>query len=255
MNPAWTLSGKRALVTGGTRGIGRAIAGELLDLGCEVLIVARRSREMEDTVSTWTRDGLPAAGLVADVTVPADRQTIVNAVNDRWGRLDILINNVGTNIRKKALEYNTQEFDTIMKTNLMSVYEMTRLSFPFLKASGDAAVVHVSSVAALTHMRTGTIYAMTKAAINQFTRNLAVEWASDRIRVNAVAPWYTRTPLAEGVLKDPEYLAQVLARTPMGRIAEPEEIARVVAFLCLPASSYVTGQCFTVDGGFSIFGF
>jgi len=104
-------------------------------------------------------------------------------------------------------------------------------------------------------LRTGTPYAMSKAALAQFSRNLAVEWAPDNIRVNAVAPWYIRTPLVEPVLKDKDFYAEVLSRTPMNRIGEPAEVAGLVAFLCMPASSYITGQCIAVDGGFTIYGF
>jgi Tropinone reductase 1 len=104
-------------------------------------------------------------------------------------------------------------------------------------------------------VRTGSPYGMTKAALAQLTRNLAVEWAGDGIRVNAVAPWYIRTRRTEDVLADPAYLEEVLDRTPMGRIGEPEEVAGAVAFLCLPASSYVTGECIAVDGGFLRYGF
>ena len=117
-----------------------------------------------------------------------------------------------------------------------------------------ASVVNMASVAGLTHLCTGTPYAMSKAALIQMTRNLAVEWAGRGIRVNAVAPWYIDTPLARQVLDDPEYRRAVLDRTPMGRIGEPAEVAAAVAFLCMPAASYITGQCLNVDGGFSVNG-
>jgi Tropinone reductase 1 len=110
-------------------------------------------------------------------------------------------------------------------------------------------------VSGLTHVRTGAAYGMSKAALHQLTRNLAVEWAEDGVRVNAVAPWYIRTRRTSSKLADPDYLDDVLQRTPMGRIGEPEEVASAVAFLCLPAASYVTGECIAVDGGFLRYGF
>jgi Tropinone reductase 1 len=107
----------------------------------------------------------------------------------------------------------------------------------------------------LTHVRTGAAYGMAKAALHQLTRNLACEWAGDGIRVNSVAPWYIRTRRTSPLLADPDYLDEVLERTPLGRIGEPEEVAAAVAFLCLPAASYITGECIAVDGGFLRYGF
>src|SRR5262249_52673053 len=130
------------------------------------------------------------------------------------------------------------------------------LRSPTSRANGEptASVINVASVAGLTAMLTGVPYAVTKAAMLQATRTLALEWAKDGIRVNAVAPWYTRTPLAAPILERPEAHATIVARTPLGRVAEPPEVARAIAFLAMDASSYVTGQCLVVDGGFTIHG-
>jgi Tropinone reductase 1 len=118
-----------------------------------------------------------------------------------------------------------------------------------------SSIVNIGSVSGLTHVRTGAAYGMSKAALHQLTRNLACEWAEDGVRVNAVAPWYIRTRRTSEALSDPDYLDEVILRTPMARIGEPEEVAGAVAFLCLPASSYVTGECIAVDGGFLRYGF
>ena len=162
---------------------------------------------------------------------------------------------MGTNIRNPTTDYLATEYQHLMATNLESAFGLCQAPYPQLKAAGGASVINVSSVAGLTHMRTGAIYGMTKAALIQLSRNLAVEWASAGIRVNAVAPWYIQTPLAAAVLANPDYLQQVVARTPLARVGEAEEVAAAVAFLCLPAASYITGQCLSVDGGFTINGF
>jgi Tropinone reductase 1 len=152
-------------------------------------------------------------------------------------------------------ELSLEEYRRVQQVNLESCFDLCRLLHPVLIRGAPAAVVNNASVAGLTHLRTGAPYGMSKAAMIQLTRNLAVEWASEGIRVNAVAPWYIRTPLAEQVLADAAYRQEVLERTPMGRVGEPEECARAIAFLCMPAAGYITGQCLAVDGGFSVFGF
>jgi Tropinone reductase 1 len=162
---------------------------------------------------------------------------------------------VGTNIRKKAGDYTESEYEVILSTNLSSAFYLSVLFYPLLQKSANASIVNISSVAGLTHLRTGAIYGMTKAALVQLSKNLAVEWANDNIRVNAIAPWYIETPLASAVLRNEVYLNEVLSRTPMNRIGQPEEVANAVAFMCMPAASFITGQCLAVDGGFSVYGF
>ena len=136
-----------------------------------------------------------------------------------WGALDILVNNVGTNIRKPSLAFTDDEYRTVLDTNLTSAWELTRLLQPSLKASGRAAIVNIGSVAGMRAVGSGAVYAMSKAALAHLTRYLACEWARDGIRVNMVAPWYTRTPLAGPVLGQPDVLAAIVDKTPMGRVA------------------------------------
>ncbi|KAB8331248.1 SDR family oxidoreductase [Scytonema tolypothrichoides VB-61278] len=251
----WTLTGKKALITGATKGIGLVIAQEFLALGAEVMIVARNSEAVQQQLEEWKQLGLPAHGIAADVAQSAGRQAIFDQVVQVMDGLDLLINNVGTNIRKPAVNYTPEEYESIFQTNLTSVFEMCRHAYPLLKASGNSSIVNIGSVAGLVAIRTGAPYGMTKAALVQLTRALAVEWANDHIRVNTIAPWFIRTPLTEALLDNPETLAAIIAQTPMKRVGDPQEIAGLAAFLCTSSASYITGQCIAVDGGFSALGF
>lgn len=253
----WRLDGQRALVTGGSAGIGRAIARELLGFGAEVLIVARDGDALEaarDELLEEVPDGRVLA-MIGDVADEEQRREILDWVEDQGDGLNILVNNAGGNLTRPAAEYAEDEWREIFEINLFSAFELSRYAHPLLARHAASCIVNVGSVSGLTHVRTGAPYGMSKAALHQMTRNLAVEWAEDGIRVNAVAPWYVRTRRTSGALADPDYLDEVLLRTPMGRIGEPEEVAAAVAFLCLPAAAYVTGECIAVDGGFLRYGF
>lgn len=253
----WRLDGQLALVTGGSAGIGRAIARELLGFGADVLLAARDSAGL-DVARAELLEDFPERDVqvfAADVAIDEQRRELLDWVEDFGEGLHILVNNAGANINKPATDYADDEWRQIFEVNTFAAFELSRYLHPLLARHAASSIVNVGSVSGLTHVRTGAPYGMSKAAMHQMTRNLAVEWAEDGIRVNAVAPWYIRTRRTSDKLADPDYLDEVLLRTPLGRIGEPEEVAAVVAFLCLPAAGYVTGECIAVDGGFLRYGF
>lgn len=262
----WRLDGQLALVTGGSAGIGRAIARELLGFGASVLIVARDATALESARDELADEFASADGcdadiraFVADVTDGEQRRELLDWVEDicdeRGEGLDILVNNAGGNLTKPANDYAEDEWREIFEINLFSAFELCRYAHPLLTRHAASSIVNLGSVSGIVHVRSGAPYGMSKAALHQMTRNLAVEWAEDGVRVNCVAPWYIRTRRTSTKLADPDYLDDVLLRTPMGRVGEPEEVAAAVAFLCLPAAGYITGECIAVDGGFLQYGF
>ncbi|HEY4245023.1 MAG TPA: SDR family oxidoreductase [Kofleriaceae bacterium] len=250
----WSLRGKRVLVTGGTRGIGRATADCLLDLDATVIVVGRDESRADATRAEWRAKGLAGEVVVADVTTADGRARVIDAIHADGTSLDALVNNVGAGLRKTFVEFTVDDIDRLVTLNFTSAAMLMQALYPTLKAANGAAVVNVSSVAGMVGVRNTAIYGAIKAALSQLTRALAVEWATDKIRVNAVMPWFTRTPLTEPVLAQPSVGGSIVARTPLGRVAEADEIASAIAFLCLPASSYITGQNVIVDGGMSVAG-
>lgn len=245
----WSLKGKKALITGASKGIGLATALELAELGAELCLVARNEATLEAAIAEVQKFSVPCWGIAVDVAEPQGQERLSEALAARWDTLEILVNNVGMNIRKPFSEYEEAEYRKVFETNLFSAIALTRRCFPLLSKASGAAVINVASVAGQVDVRSGAPYGMTKAAMLQLTRHLAVEWAPFGIRVNAVSPWYTRTPLAAPVLQQPERLSLILANTPIGRIAEAEEVASAIAFLAMDRASYITGHNLVVDGG------
>ncbi|KAK7290148.1 hypothetical protein RIF29_04363 [Crotalaria pallida] len=252
----WSLKGATALVTGGTRGIGHAVVEELAEFGASVYTCSRNEEELNSCLKEWKDKGFLVSGSVCDASDSTQREKLIENVASAFnGKLNILVNNVGTNKRKPTIEYTAEEYSKLMATNLESSYHLSQLAYSLLKASGNGSIVFISSVAGLTSVGSGSIYAVTKAAMNQLTRSLACEWAKDNIRSNCVAPWYTETSLTEPLLANKDFVNELMSRTPIKRIAEAHEVSSLVTFLCLPAASYITGQVVSVDGGFTVYGF
>jgi tropinone reductase I len=224
-----------------SRGIGRAIAEDLQSRGAAVVGAARNVADVPATPSL-----LPVA---ADVTQEAGRKAILEAALARHGRIDVLVNNVGSAFRRASLDTALEDFRQVLEVNLLATFALCSAAHPHLKAS-RGSVVNVSSVTGSRVLPLRIAYGTSKAALDHVTRPLAVEWGPDGIRVNAVPPWFTRTEMVQTVLEDRVFEQNLMAASPLRRLAEPADVARAIAFLAPPDSDYITGQLLAVDGGY-----
>lgn len=245
----WNLNSKKALVTGGSKGIGKSVVSAFLELGAEVVFTARNEEVVVEVLDEFRKRGYPVHGLAADVTSVDHRYRLKKWIDQKWGKLDILVNNAGINIRKSSREYLSAECRQVLETDLIAPFELSRELFGLLKKGGKSAVVNVASVAGIMDAKTGAPYAMAKSGLIQLTRSFASEWAECDIRVNAVSPWFTQTPATEGILSNLDKLQQIVSRTPAGRVAKDEEVASAIVFLAMDQASFITGQNLVVDGG------
>lgn len=244
------LEGKRALVTGASRGIGKAVALDLAAAGCDVVGVARSGDALAALGAEIEAAGRRFLAVELDVASPDD---IPAAIDRAWtwqGGLDVLVNVAGVIIRTDPLEVTPEEWDTVFGVNVRGTFFVTQAVGRRMLGAGGGSVVTVTSLAGERVTQAAISYQASKAALIQLTRALAVHWAPT-VRVNAVAPGYVRTDLNVAWLADEENSGYVLGKTPLRRVGVPEDVASAVRFLASPASSYVTGQNLRVDGGWS----
>lgn len=253
--PSFQLQNKIALVTGAGRGIGRALAIGLAEAGADVALFARTASDIEEVAHEIRALGREAYPFTVDVTNREQIEEAVQQIIEQAGRLDILVNNAGMNIRSQALAVTDEEWDTIMQTNLKSAFLCSQIVGRHMQQKEYGRIINIASVAGQVALRTGVVYAATKAAMIQMTKVLALEWGKYGINVNSIGPWYFKTPLTEKILANPDYLADIIARTPLGRVGELEELVGPAVFFASDAANYVTGQTLFVDGGMTIYGF
>lgn len=236
------LKDKLVLITGASKGIGAECLKVFQEEGARTIAVAR-----DISVFEKSENLIP---FEADISNSGDLENLIFLLKNSFSQIDILVNNVGMNIRKSSLDYNTEDWDHIFNTNLKGAYKLALALFENSK-NLNASIVNVSSVASIANVATSTLeYSMTKAALNQMTKFMANKWAERGIRVNAVLPWYIETPLVKSVLEDPDKKRLILDQTPMNRVGQVREVADTIAFLASEKASYITGSLIPIDGGY-----
>ncbi|MFN8639017.1 MAG: 3-oxoacyl-[acyl-carrier-protein] reductase [Dehalococcoidia bacterium] len=242
------LAGKAAIVTGGSRGIGRAIALELGRLGADVLLTYRSNAALASAVVDEVRArGVAAEATAVDVRNAADLERMVEEARARFGDVQILVNNAGMNDDRLVMRMGIESWDDVIATNLTSTFLATKLVLRHMTRARWGRIINISSVAGVMGNAGQANYAASKAGVLGFTRSVAREVASRGITVNAVAPGFTETDMTSGLT--PEQKTTILTQVPMGRYALPEDIAPLVGFLATDGAAYITGQTFNVDGG------
>ncbi len=240
-----------ALVTGGGTGIGFAIAQGLITAGAKVCITGRRAEVLEDAVKILGNSATYYAG---DITQATDRQKMVEHVEGTFnGHVSILINNAGQNIKQPALEVTEESFDDVLNTHVKAAFALSQLVAPKMIEHEQGSILFMASMASFMGVPNVIAYTTAKTAVLGLTRGLAAEWSSLGIRVNAIAPGWIHTPMTDKAFaNDDQRKQKVLARTPMQKMGEPEDIANMAVFLSSTAAKFITGQCYTVDGGAAI---
>lgn len=251
----FSLEGKVALITGSTKGIGRAIAERMAEQGAKVVISSRNQDACDDVAAAIAAKGGEAIGVACNINYPEQLKALVDASKAKWGKIDILVCNAALNpYFGSSQDIPDDAFDKVMHANIGSVHRLCQLVLPDMAELGGGAVVIISSIGGLKGTDKLGAYAISKAADMQIARNLAVEWGPKNIRVNCIAPGLVRTDFARALWENPEIYEATVSKYPLRRIGEPDEIAGAVVFLASDAGSFTTGQTIVIDGGGTIAG-
>ncbi|MGA8691750.1 MAG: SDR family NAD(P)-dependent oxidoreductase [Methyloceanibacter sp.] len=246
------LEDKIALVTGGGAGIGRAIAETFAREGASVVVADRDGDAARETADAITKSNGAAQAETVDVTDTHRVQALMRSLGERFGRLDVLVNNAGVGERADFRHLDDAAWDRVWKTNLDGTVRCAREAFDLMKASGKASIINLSSVMATKHTRQMSVYSATKGAVSALSRSLAVEYAPYGIRVNALCPGYVETALIGRYTANPMIAKGLLSQTPLRRFGTPQDIANAALFLASDEAAYITGAHLNIDGGMGV---
>ncbi len=247
----FSLEGRKALVTGASRGIGIALCGVLSEAGADIVAVARDEQGLSAARAMVEGNGRRCLTVVADLSRPDEVERAGRAALDAWGAIDVLVNNAGISLPRSLIEQTVEEWDLIQAVNLRAPWLLARTLAPAMIARKCGKIVNISSQTSAVALTEHGAYAASKNGLNGLTKVMTAEWAPFNIQVNAVCPTITLTPMAEQVWADPAKLGPFIARIPAGRVAQPIEVCDVVLFLASAASDMVNGQAIFVDGGYT----
>lgn len=246
------LRGKVAMVTGSTRGLGETAAKALAKAGADVAICGRNRDDLDRVSSAIKELGRDSAGFFLDVTSKESVVKGVDGIMNHFGKVDILVNNAGVNHRVPALEFPEEAWDRIIDTNLKGYFLVAQAVAPQMLERGYGKVINISSILGTVALPNQLAYASSKGGVDQMTKVMALEWAKEGVRVNAIGPTYFETDLVTQIRNDPERFNFINERTPMGRWGYLPELEGIVIFLASPASDFITGQTIYIDGGWTI---
>jgi dehydrogenase/reductase SDR family protein 4 len=253
VHPLFDLTGKVALVTGATRGIGKSIAEELARAGAKVAICSRKAEACEQTRNELAALGFEVLAKPCNVSRREELQALVDATVGKWGGLDIVVANAAANPYYGPLtEISDEAFDKIIANNLKSVLWLAGMTLPGMAARGEGSFILVGSIGGILANSVIGAYGISKAAGHHMVRNLAAEWGPKNVRVNAIAPGLVKTEFARALWEDEKRRKERIEATPLRRLGEPRDIGGIAVFLASPASAFITGQCIVADGGVTI---
>ncbi len=252
MKELFDLKNKVALITGGSSGMGKAIAYALASFGAKVIVSSNDAEACESLVKNWKSEGLEAMAIPCDVSDKTQIQKLVKWSYEKYGKIDILVSGVGIAKPGSFMDINAEDFEKSIQINLQSALYLTKQVLPKMIEQKEGVLIFLSSIAGVRGNKSIGLYGITKAGLSQMVRNLAVEFGPNNIRANAISPGMIDTPFSESLMSNKEFMEKRLLLTPLRRVGKPEEIAGLVLLLASRAGAFITGQNIIVDGGTTI---